>query len=72
MLVVLATWEVEIRRITVQAHSGIKGNSISKIIDAKRAGDVTQVVECLISKHEPLNSTLDMTKKEKEKKTHKI
>jgi hypothetical protein len=45
------------RRIIVQAGLGIKPDPISKITNAEGTGAVTQVVECLFSKPEALNST---------------
>jgi hypothetical protein len=45
-----------INRITVQAHLGKKPNPIPKIIKAKRAGDMTQMVEHLPSNHKTLTS----------------
>jgi hypothetical protein len=47
MLVILATREAEIRMIKVLSQ---------KYPTVKRTGEVTQVIECLTSKHEALNS----------------
>jgi hypothetical protein len=43
------------RRSVVQADPGIKPDPSPKIIKAKRAGEVTQEVEYLPSKHETLS-----------------
>jgi hypothetical protein len=40
------------RRMTVQTGLDIKQDHLSKIINAQRAGRVTQAVEPLASKHE--------------------
>jgi hypothetical protein len=37
----------------VQAGLGIKQGPVSKITNIKRAGRVVEVIECLLSKHEP-------------------
>jgi hypothetical protein len=47
----------------VQASLGTKQDSTSKIPRAKRAGGVTQAVECLSSKHEVLSSNTRISKK---------
>jgi hypothetical protein len=65
MPVILATWETEIRRIKVQSHprKTVCETPISKITRAKWTE--TQVVECLLSKHKALSSTLIPQKKKK-------
>jgi hypothetical protein len=59
MTIILATWEVEIRKIMVQGQPGqiLQETPISKITRAKWTGGVAQVVECLLCKHEALRST---------------
>jgi hypothetical protein len=51
-----------------QAHLGIKRELISKIIRAKHADRVAQVVESLPSKHEALSSNSSIAKEEEEEK----
>jgi hypothetical protein len=48
------------RRIVIQ---GIKGDPISIITNAKMAGGVTQVIECLLGKCEVLSSNPNTAKK---------
>jgi hypothetical protein len=48
-------------RIAVHSSLGIKGDPISKITNAKRAGGVAQRVEHLPSKHKALSSTPNTT-----------
>jgi hypothetical protein len=50
------TWEAEIGMISVQVCPGINWYSISKITNPKKTGRVAQVVECLPSKPETLDS----------------
>jgi hypothetical protein len=47
MTIILATWEVEIRKIMVQGQPGqiLQETPISKITRAKWTGGVAQVVE---------------------------
>jgi hypothetical protein len=58
MLVILATWEAEIWRITVQGQFGqiVPETSISKITKAKWTGGVTKKVEHLLCKHKALSA----------------
>jgi hypothetical protein len=44
------------RRVTIQVSHGIKYNPVSKIIKAKKAYRITQMVQCLPSKYEALSS----------------
>jgi hypothetical protein len=52
----LATWEAEIRRITVQGQSRqiVQETPISKTTRAKWTGGMAQAVEHLLCKHEAL------------------
>jgi hypothetical protein len=63
--VILAIWEVGIRRITVRGQPGQKVCKIliSKITRTKWTGDVAQVIVWLIYKHEALSSNLSDIKK---------
>jgi hypothetical protein len=67
--VILATQEAGIRRITVQAdpRQTVRETPISKILNTKRAGRVTQVVGCPHSKHEALSSNPRTTHIKKKK-----
>jgi hypothetical protein len=56
-------WGSTNRRITDQTCPGVKQDPISKISSTKRAGEVTQVVEHLPSKHEAFSSNSNITKK---------
>jgi hypothetical protein len=47
----------------VQASPENKLQPVSKTIGAKKTGDMTQVVECLSSKHETLSLNPSITKK---------
>jgi hypothetical protein len=49
------------RKIVVHTNPGIK--EYSKITNMKRAGGVTQVVECLPSKYQSLSSNPSTTQK---------
>jgi hypothetical protein len=53
--VIPAMQEVQ-RRVEVQASPGIKGDPISKVINAKRAGTMAQMVKELLSKLKVLSS----------------
>jgi hypothetical protein len=55
--------EIKNRRIVVQANLGIKHGPISKITNAKSAGDMTQVVECLPGNYKALSSNPRTAKK---------
>jgi hypothetical protein len=61
---ILATWEAEIGKTTVQGQSGkiVQETSISKITRAETGG-VVQAVELLLCKHEALSSNPSPTKK---------
>jgi hypothetical protein len=63
ILVILTTWEAEIRRIMVQGQPGqrIHKDPISKIITAKWTGSVPHVVESLLCKCEALSSNSSPT-----------
>jgi hypothetical protein len=66
--VILATWEAEIRRITVQSHSKqiVHKTPVSKTTRAKWTGGVTQAIEDLFCKHSPeFKSQSHQKKKEK-------
>jgi hypothetical protein len=66
MSVFLATQEAEIRRIVVRSQpwANSSRDSISKkITRPKRTGDMAQVVECLLCKHDTLSSNPNPTKK---------
>jgi hypothetical protein len=65
--IILATWEAEIRRITVQGQPGqiIQETLSWKYPAWKRAGEVTQVIEHLPSKHQALSSNPSPTIKKK-------
>jgi hypothetical protein len=68
MAVILAFWDVEIRRTVVQNQPS-QANSlqdlISNITRAKWTGGVAQVVEQLRCKHEALCSNPNLKKKSK-------
>jgi hypothetical protein len=49
MYIIPVTWRSTTKRTEVQANPGIECISISKITNAKRAGGMPQVVECLPS-----------------------
>jgi hypothetical protein len=67
--VILATWETEIRGGSrFKASPGKKQDPISKIPNTKQTGGVAQVVECLPSKPEALNSNSNTGKKKTNKK----
>jgi hypothetical protein len=51
--------------MVVQAGLDLKQDPISKITKAKLAGSMAQVVECLFSKHNTLNSIPSTKKKKK-------
>jgi hypothetical protein len=70
--VILATWETEIRRITVQSQPR---QEVHKTLSRKnsmqnRAGGVAQVVECLPSKPEALSSYPSNAEKKKKVLIH--
>jgi hypothetical protein len=66
MLVILATWNAEIGRITVLGQPGQEVcDPISKIIRAKWTGYMAQVVKHLLSKHEALSLNPVPPKKKK-------
>jgi hypothetical protein len=48
-----------------QTGPGICANSIPEIVKAKRAGSMTQLIQCLLSKHKApsLNSSTNNNKK---------
>jgi hypothetical protein len=56
--VILATWEAEIRRITVRGHPGqiVQETPISKVTRAKWTGGVAQAVELRLCKLQALSS----------------
>jgi hypothetical protein len=58
MLVILATWETEVKRIVVQGQPWANSlqELISKITKAKWTGGVTLMVEYLLCKCRALNS----------------
>jgi hypothetical protein len=60
----IATWETEIRRITVQGHPRkiVCETPISKITRAKWTGDVAQAVELLLCNCKTLSSNPTPTK----------
>jgi hypothetical protein len=62
--VILAAWEPEIGRITVEDQTGqiVVKTPISKITRAKWTGFVAQVVECLLCKPEALSSNSSSVK----------
>jgi hypothetical protein len=68
MLIILATWEAEIRRIEVQGWPGkmVHETASPKVAREKWAGGVVQVVECLLCKHEALSSNSSTTQKKQE------
>jgi hypothetical protein len=68
--VILAIWEAEIRRITIEGQTKqiAHENHISKITKAKWTGSVAQVVEHLLCKCEALNSNHRPTKNPKKQK----
>jgi hypothetical protein len=64
MPVILATWEAEVRRITVQSQTGkVAKPYLKNYTTQNRAGEVAQVVEHLPSKHEALSSNPSPGKK---------
>jgi hypothetical protein len=69
ILVILASWKVEIRRITFGSHVWqIVGETPSpKLARAKWTGGVPQVVESLFCKHNALSSNPSPTKKKRRK-----
>jgi hypothetical protein len=66
--VILATWEAEIRRVTVQDQPGVNilRDSISKITRAKWTGYTVQEIEYLLYKCKPLNSKAQSYQRKKE------
>jgi hypothetical protein len=60
MPIILATWDAETRRITVQ---GQPGGIIRETSSPKWTGGVAQVVECLLCKPKILSSNPNSTKK---------
>jgi hypothetical protein len=63
--VIVATWETEIRRVTVQGQSGQivqKTHPISKITRANWTGGVAQAEEHLLCKCKTLSSNPSPTK----------
>jgi hypothetical protein len=66
MPVILATWEAEIRGIEVPGLSGqIVGETPSQITRSEWTRGMAQLVECLLSKCENLNSDPSPTKRKK-------
>jgi hypothetical protein len=70
MPVILATWEAEIEMMMVQGQCGqiVCRDLISKTARAKWAGDVTQVLEHVLHKHEALSLNSSPTIKRKQRK----
>jgi hypothetical protein len=68
MPIILATWEAEIKRITVESQAGeIAYETLSqKIPIENRTGRGSQVVECLHNKFEAWSSNSSTDKKENE------
>jgi hypothetical protein len=67
-----ATWEVEIGGSRSKAYPRQKVQApISKVTKIKRAGDITQVVEQLPSKHKALSSNPSTGKNKQIKKKKK-
>jgi hypothetical protein len=66
--IVLATWDIAIGRIEVQAQCEqiVFETPISKIARTKWTGSVAQVVEYLLCKHEALSLNPSREKKKKE------
>jgi hypothetical protein len=64
---ILATWDVEIQRISIpgQPRQIVHETPISKITRAKRPEGMAQAVECLLCKHEALSSNSSPIKKKK-------
>jgi hypothetical protein len=61
--VIPATWEAEIRMQFETSSGKYFGEPISKITRAKWTGDMTQVVELLLSKSIALSSNSSPTKR---------
>jgi hypothetical protein len=63
--VILATWEAEIRRITIRGQLGQTVHKIPspEIIRAKWTGGAAQVVDCLLCKSQVLSSNFSPTEK---------
>jgi hypothetical protein len=70
--VILATWEADIKRITVQHQPRqiVRETSICKITKAKSTGGLTQAVECLLCKPKAPRSTKKQTKHTKPSPHH--
>jgi hypothetical protein len=62
----LATWEAEIRRIMAE---GQPWQMVCETPSPKWSGDIVQVMECLLCKHEALSSNPSSTKKKSTKMT---
>jgi hypothetical protein len=71
MPIILATWEADIRRITVQSQprQTVCKTLISKNTQHKKGLVEWRSVECLPSKYEALSSNYSMAKKRKVKKS---
>jgi hypothetical protein len=65
MPVIPTIWVTKNQKIAVQDGRSIKWDPISKVINAKSAGGLAQVVVHLSSKHKALSSTLSTIKKTK-------
>jgi hypothetical protein len=69
--IILATWEAETGKITVQGQPRqiVLETPISKITRAKWTGSVAQALECLLFKCAALRSNPDSTKKKERQGT---